>query len=288
MSSPATPGAATAPDFAAVFADFAARLSIDNMPAEAIAAAKTNLFDTLACATAGVSAAGVGELRQIVTDWGGKREAAIWCSGDRVPAHHAAWVNGMMAHARDYDDTHDRAVLHAGVSVVPAAIAAAELKSDATGADLIAGIAAGLELVCRLRGLDPVVRLAGVRGDRGDPGADEWPVRRAPDRGARRTRRSLRTCLRRSRRARCHRLARSPHDATPAIGDLQGQELAVVLKTVDANLWAASSDPPRSGSRRDRGCSSAARSRAAWAASGIGRPARSTRRTRRGCPRPGC
>ena len=41
-------------------------------------------------------------------------------------------------------------MLHAGVSVVPAALAAAELKGDTTGADLLAGIAAGLELISRL------------------------------------------------------------------------------------------------------------------------------------------
>lgn len=137
-------------DYSAVFADFASSLSIDRMPEEAIAAAKTDLFDTLACAAAGISASGVTELAGLVVDWGGKPEASIWCTNARVPAHHAAWVNGMMAHARDYDDTHDEAVLHAGVSVIPAAIAAAELNSKATGADLLAGMAVGLELICRL------------------------------------------------------------------------------------------------------------------------------------------
>src|SRR5690242_9932075 len=104
----------SAPDFAATFADFSSRLQVETMPPEAIAAAKANLFDTLACATAGTSAIGVRDLAKLVTGWGGKGEATIWCLGERVPAHHAAWVNGMMAHARDYDDTHDRAVLHAG------------------------------------------------------------------------------------------------------------------------------------------------------------------------------
>ena len=137
-------------DYAAEFAGFASSLSIGRMPAEAVAAAKTNLFDTLACATAGISAAGVKDLARLVIEWGGRPEASIWCTGERVPAHHAAWVNGMMAHARDYDDTHDEAVLHAGVSVIPAAIAAAELNGEATGADLLAGIAVGLELICRL------------------------------------------------------------------------------------------------------------------------------------------
>jgi 2-methylcitrate dehydratase PrpD len=137
-------------DYAAEFADFASNLSIDRIPAEAIAAAKINLFDTLACATAGISASGVKELAGLAVDWAGKPEASIWCTDERVPAHHAAWVNGMMAHARDYDDTHDEAVLHAGVSVIPASIAAAQLNGEATGADLLAGIAAGLELICRL------------------------------------------------------------------------------------------------------------------------------------------
>jgi 2-methylcitrate dehydratase PrpD len=144
------PDTETAADYAEAFAAFSSTLAIGDMPAEVLAAAKTNLFDTLACATAGISANGVKDLLRVVTDWGGKQEASIWCTGARVPAHHAAWVNGMMAHARDYDDTHDAAVLHAGVSVVPAAIAAAEMKGNATGADLIAGVAAGLELISRL------------------------------------------------------------------------------------------------------------------------------------------
>src|SRR3546814_18867061 len=56
-----------------------------------------------------------------------------------------------MAHARDYDDTHDAAVLHAGVSVVPAALAAADIAGrPVAGADLLAGLVAGLELLRRL------------------------------------------------------------------------------------------------------------------------------------------
>ena len=70
--------------------------------------------------------------------------------GGKYPAHHAALVNGGMSHARDYDDTHDAAILHAGVSAVPAAIAAGQLRGKLSGADLIAAVAAGLEVTCRL------------------------------------------------------------------------------------------------------------------------------------------
>jgi 2-methylcitrate dehydratase PrpD len=137
-------------DFAAEFSDFAAALTLDRLPPEAIEAARRNLLDTLACATAGRSAAGAQEVLELVHAWGGAAQATLWCGTGRVPAPHAAWANGVMAHARDYDDTHDAAVLHAGVSVVPAAIAAAELRGGCSGAELITGIAAGLELVCRL------------------------------------------------------------------------------------------------------------------------------------------
>ena len=137
-------------EFAAEFATFAAGLRGEALPPAVIEAVRVNLLDTLACATAGSTAPGVAEVVSLATEWGGAPQALVWGSQMRIPAHHAAWVNGVMAHARDYDDTHDAAVLHAGVSVIPAALAAAELNPHATGADLLAGVAVGLELMCRL------------------------------------------------------------------------------------------------------------------------------------------
>lgn len=142
--------ATTTEDYAITLSRFVTQLSFAKLPAEAVRAAKANIFDTLACAAAGSSAAGIPELRQLATQWGGAPQASILVYGEKVPAHHAAWVNGAMAHARDYDDTHDAAVLHAGVSVVPAALAAAELAGGVTGEDFIAGVAAGLETISRI------------------------------------------------------------------------------------------------------------------------------------------
>lgn len=137
-------------DFATVLARFACELTLGDLVAPVIAAAKINILDTLACAAAGSSAPAVAETRELALEWGGAHQATILAFGDKVPAHHAAWVNGTMAHARDYDDTHDAAVLHAGVSVVPAALAAAELRGGARGTDFIVAVVAGLETICRL------------------------------------------------------------------------------------------------------------------------------------------
>jgi 2-methylcitrate dehydratase PrpD len=133
-----------------VLARFACGLSLGDLTAPIIAAAKANVFDTLACAVAGSGARGVAEARELAIEWAGAPQATIFAFGDKVPAHHAAWVNGTMAHARDYDDTHDAAILHAGVSVIPAALAAAEWRGGAQGSDFIAAVAAGLETICRL------------------------------------------------------------------------------------------------------------------------------------------
>jgi hypothetical protein len=37
----------------------------------------------------------------VVANWGGKPEAQVLWSDLRVPAPNAAWIRGIMAHARD-------------------------------------------------------------------------------------------------------------------------------------------------------------------------------------------
>lgn len=137
-------------DLVVDLAHFVAGLCVTRLDAEVVKAVKTNILDTLSCGLAGSSAKAIGEVLSLVQEWKGASQAEIFVFGGKVPAHHAAWVNGGMCHARDYDDTHDAAILHAGVSAVPAAIAAGQLRGGLSGADLIAAVAAGLEVACRL------------------------------------------------------------------------------------------------------------------------------------------
>lgn len=137
-------------DIAFELADHASALQLHNLPESTITATKRDLFDTLATTIAGTSAPGVGELLELLAEWGGNGQATVLVHGRRVPAHDAAWVNATMAHATDYDDTHDVAMLHAGVTVIPAALAAAELVGGVSGEELLVGMTAGLDVVCRL------------------------------------------------------------------------------------------------------------------------------------------
>ncbi|HET6190322.1 MAG TPA: MmgE/PrpD family protein [Trebonia sp.] len=140
-----------AEDFAGTYADFSSSLNFPDLSEATIAVATADIKDTLACSIAGVTAEGAVEVRDLVADWGGKPEAQVLWSELRLPAPMAAWINGIMAHARDYDDVHEKAIVHAGVSSLPAAIAAADgAGRPVTGRDFYAGLVAAMELTTRM------------------------------------------------------------------------------------------------------------------------------------------
>ena len=130
--------------------EFLVGLELKNIPASAIHAAKREFLDILGTTLAGNLAPGCPEVVALVQEWGGAEESTIVGYGRKVPSPFAALANGTMAHAWDFDDTHDRAVLHAGVAVIPAALAAAERKGGVSGRDFLCAVVAGIELVCRM------------------------------------------------------------------------------------------------------------------------------------------
>ncbi len=117
--------------------------------ASAYTAAQMLLLDTLGCALAGHAQPGLTEVVAQMREWGGKPEAAIMITGERVPAPHAAFANSAMIHALDYDDVHVPGVLHLTSVVVPAVLASAQMV-HATGKDALAAIIMGIEVAGRL------------------------------------------------------------------------------------------------------------------------------------------
>jgi 2-methylcitrate dehydratase PrpD len=70
--------------------------------------------------------------------------------GDCVQAPQAAFANGAMAHALDFEDAFDRAPAHPNAAAVPAAIALAQAYGPIHGRDLVTAVAIGCDLVCRV------------------------------------------------------------------------------------------------------------------------------------------
>jgi 2-methylcitrate dehydratase PrpD len=137
-------------DSSQIVAQHVAGLRFEDLPASAVEAARNNLLDTLGVAIAGASAPGCRELVRLVLEEAPAPHAWVWGSGAKASAADAALANGSMAHALDFDDTHDAAILHAGVSVVPAALAVADRLGGVSGRELLTALAAGLDLSCRL------------------------------------------------------------------------------------------------------------------------------------------
>lgn len=68
----------------------------------------------------------------------------------RVAPGAAAFANGAMSHALDYEDAFDLAPTHPNASLIPAALAMAEAHGPVSGEEFMAAMAIGCDLVCRL------------------------------------------------------------------------------------------------------------------------------------------
>ncbi|MBN2062752.1 MAG: MmgE/PrpD family protein [Deltaproteobacteria bacterium] len=121
-----------------------------DLPDEAVYAAKMDILDTIGVTIAGSGVAGGRELMGLIGDWGGKEESSVIMYDMKVPSPHAALVNGTMAHALDYDDAHEGVILHAGVTVIPAALAIAERTGNVDGRKFLSAVVSGIDVICRL------------------------------------------------------------------------------------------------------------------------------------------
>jgi 2-methylcitrate dehydratase PrpD len=130
-------------------AAFSAAIDVDRIPDEVVEAAKLHLLDTLGCGLAAHALDVAPDAREAMLEPGVAGPGTVIGVESGLPTADAALANGVICHALDFDDTHTGAIAHVSVAVVPAALAAAQ-AAGARGADAIAAIVAGNEVVCRL------------------------------------------------------------------------------------------------------------------------------------------
>ncbi len=127
------------------------RIKYDDLPADVTNITKKSFLDALAVTlAAGTMGEGCREFVDLTIGGGGKKESTIIGFHAKVPAYMAAFANASMSHALDFEDTHDAATVHANAATIPAAVAIAESLGGVSGKELIAAIALGSDLVCRL------------------------------------------------------------------------------------------------------------------------------------------
>ncbi|GAB3976538.1 MmgE/PrpD family protein [Actinoallomurus acanthiterrae] len=130
-------------------AEVAAEVREKGLPPDLRADVARRVLDVLGNALAATTLGPSQVVAALAEEWGGPGQAVALGSGRRRPVATAALVNGTLAHALDFDDTHLPSILHPSSSVVPAALAVAEAVG-ADGAALLDAAGYGVEICVRL------------------------------------------------------------------------------------------------------------------------------------------
>ena len=130
--------------------EFAKNLKYEDIPAEDIEGAKMLMMDVLGVSIAGTTADGVKEARELLLDWGGKKEARTLLFDDRLPVYHAGFINSVLAHARDFDEVQADAVVHTGISVIPTVMTVADAIGGVDGKKIITTVVAAVDIFVRM------------------------------------------------------------------------------------------------------------------------------------------
>lgn len=127
-----------------------AKLSVttnfEDIPQDVLHQAALSLLDTLGCIIGGYHLKEAEKVIQVEKDIGGRSEASILCSGDKVPVMAAARANGYMGDILEFNDL---PAGHSGIGTIPAALAMAEYQRT-SGKRLLRAIVIGYEVAGRI------------------------------------------------------------------------------------------------------------------------------------------
>ena len=131
-------------------AKFAATLTFDDLPAPTVAALKRMILDSLGTALAATTLGdGCREVMSVMSDLGGKPESTILTLGTKVAAPNAAFANGALVHALNYDPIGTE-IGHLGVICLTAPLAVAEAVGGVSGRKFLAASAVACEMTARV------------------------------------------------------------------------------------------------------------------------------------------
>jgi len=128
--------------------DFIRGLAWADVPAQVRARIGLLLRDFVAVSLAGRATPTARIAAEYAADEHRGDGATALFDGSRLSATGAAWANGVLANALDFDDGHRLVKGHPGANVIPAALASAE-TAGASLEEFLAAVAAGYEVAIR-------------------------------------------------------------------------------------------------------------------------------------------
>ncbi len=123
--------------------------SFEKFPQKVIHQAKRCFLDLIGVALGGANQPLSQILLKMVKDFDGKPQATIWGHGFKTNVMNAALVNGAMAHALDFDDTHTESLGHPSAPLIPAVLTVAEWKG-LSGKEALEAFILGFEVETRI------------------------------------------------------------------------------------------------------------------------------------------
>lgn len=132
------------------FAEHVVQTRYDDIPAEAITAAKTFLLDTLGVGVAGSSGPFAEELIETQTLSAAGNQARVWGHGARLSAAGAALCNAYQIHNSEFDCVHEAGVIHTMTVLSAATLAYAERVGGISGEQLLTALVLGVDVACHI------------------------------------------------------------------------------------------------------------------------------------------
>jgi 2-methylcitrate dehydratase PrpD len=159
---------ATSPPVTDTLAQFVTETHFSTIPGQTRTNAKLHILDTLGVALAGVDQPAAKIALDYSARLGASQETSLWGTRQKASVPTAAFANGLLAHALDFDDWD--AFIHVGhpTSMLLGAALSLGEHLDASGEDLLKAYVLGIEVICKLAANCPNVQ------DRGFHSTPVW------------------------------------------------------------------------------------------------------------------
>lgn len=131
-----------------------ANLRFEDLPDDVIKNTRLRVLDEMGLAIAGLDTTFGRSVKSSTIALHPEGPCHIFGSGESTSVTGAAFANGALAQALEFDDTHNRSIVHMSAPAVAAALALAE-RHGHSGRDIITAIAIGNELSCRIGSVAP-------------------------------------------------------------------------------------------------------------------------------------
>ncbi len=133
---------------------WASRVTFDDLPDDVVESTKLRILDVIGLALAGADTPFGRSTRAAAVAMSPPGPCRIFGAGEKVGVTTAAFANGACAQALEYDDTHNESIVHMSSPSVASALAISEIV-PVSGRDLVAAIAVGSEISCRVGSVAP-------------------------------------------------------------------------------------------------------------------------------------